>query len=80
MVLGNLMIPGQAADLETLRHIGYFHDLNYDQNLHVSMAGGAILQFWGSGFNESPISNAVCFRTSSLTTNEITLCGMPMND
>ena len=82
MYLVSQFTPGRAQDEEktTLRHVGYFHDLKYEGDLYVSWAGGTILQFWGSGFNNHPVANQVEFRTWALTTStEVTLPGTLMN-
>ena len=86
MYLVSQFAPGRACQshencLETIRHVGYFHDLRYEGDLYVSWAGGTILQFWGSGFNEHPAANSVIFRTSALTADgrEVTLGPYPMD-
>ena len=50
-----------AVDVCTLRHVSYFHDSSTENqgDIYVSWGGGVILQFWGSGFNGSPVSNTI---------------------
>jgi hypothetical protein len=83
MALMSQISPSRAAEctFTTLRHVGYFHDLDHEGDLYVSWAGGAILQFSGSGFNGVPIANTVYFETTALTSSgEITVQGTLMND
>ena len=79
MFLVSMISPGQAAEQATVRHVGIFHDLSYAGDFCVSYAGGAILQFAGTGFNADPVANRVQFRTTSLSTQEVTLLGTLMN-
>ena len=72
----------KECTISTLRHVGYFHDLDHEGDLLVSWGGGAILQFSGSGFNGVPIANTVYFESNTFkspTGELIQLQGTLMN-
>jgi hypothetical protein len=45
IALASTITTGRAdtTTLDTIRHIGFFHDLEYEGDLYISWAGGAII-------------------------------------
>ena len=75
----SLITPCHADELDTIRELRYFHDLNYKGNLAVSFAGGAIISIDGSGFNDEPIANSIKVKTTTFSDAEMTIASTPMN-
>ena len=74
------MTPSLSEDLSVLRGAGYFHDLRYNGNINVSMAGGSIIRFSAdSGFDDEPINNKVQLRNHDIFSNWITIQGHDMD-
>ena len=67
----------RADDVASLDFIRYFHDLETEGNLYVSWAGGAIIEFKGEGFDDTPVANSVNFRTTDLG-GDVTVPGTVM--
>ena len=74
------MSLSNALDVCTLRHVSYFHDSSDENqgNIYVSWGGGVILQFWGSGFNGSPVANTIQL-TAWIDGNSYVIEGTPMD-
>ena len=66
-----------AEDVVSMDFIRYFHDLETEGNLYVSWAGGAIIEFKGEGFEDTPVANSIYFRTTGLG-GDVTVPGTAM--
>jgi hypothetical protein len=69
------------VELPTIKGAGYFHDLRYNGNINVSMAGGSIIKFSaGSGLDDNPVANRVVLRNHDIFTTWIDIVGHLMDD
>ena len=66
-----------ADEVESIDFIRYFHDLETEGDLYVSWAGGAVIEFKGEGFDDTPVANSVYFRTTGLG-GDVTVPGTAM--
>ena len=66
-----------ADEVESIDFIRYFHDLETEGDLYVSWAGGAVIEFKGEGFDDTPVANSIYFRTTGLG-GDVTVPGSAM--
>ena len=76
----SLFAPGRSTS-PRLRDVGYFNDLKHSGQLHVSLAGGSILQMNAKegGLNKEPVGNSVQFKNWDLFNSELTVQARSMD-
>ena len=76
----SLITHTQSADIASIKGAGYFHDLRYNGNINVSMAGGSIIKFSASsGLDDNPVANRVTLRNHDIFTTWIDIAGHLMD-